>query len=91
MSQATVVTGAPRAADRLVAGVEVLGLAAGDHDRRAEAGELERDRLAEPGAAAGDEHRRAVERAGGQRAGAELGGLGQARQVGGHGSLQLPV
>ena len=42
--------------DRLPARVEVLGLAARDHDRRAEARELGRDRLAEPGAAAGDEH-----------------------------------
>ena len=32
--------------DRFVTGLEVLGLAAGDDDRRAEAGELERDRLA---------------------------------------------
>ena len=36
--------------DRRAARVEVLLLAAGDHDRRAEARELRRDRLAEPGA-----------------------------------------
>ena len=51
-------TGAPSASIAVAAGVEVLGLAAGDHDRRAEAGELGRDGLAEAGAAAGDEHAR---------------------------------
>ena len=46
--------------DRLLARVEVLGLAARDHQRRAEARELGGDRLPEPGARAGDEHADAV-------------------------------
>ena len=68
MSHATVSTRAPIASIAARPGVEVLGLAARDHDRGAEPRELGRDRLAEPGARAGDEHRDAVVGAGRQRA-----------------------
>ena len=61
MSQVTVSTWPPSASTDFPPGVEMLGLAAGDDDVGAEAGELGGDGLAEPGAAAGDEHARAVE------------------------------
>jgi hypothetical protein len=47
---------APRGLHGPQARVQMLGHAAGDHDARAEPGELDRHRLAEPGAAAGDQH-----------------------------------
>ena len=62
MSQVTVAT---RRAERLhcrAAGVEVLVLAARDHDGGTEPRELGRDRLAQAGAAAGDEHAHVRER-----------------------------
>ena len=73
--------------DRGLTGVEVLGLAAGDHDRRAEASELGRDRLAEPGAGAGHEHRDAVVGAGRQCGCSEGRGWGEADGLGHESSL----
>ena len=68
---------------------QVLVLPAQDADRRAEPGELGRDRLAEPGAAAGDHHRGAVVGAGRERARSRVRRLGQSCGIR-HGS-QLPV
>ena len=83
-------TGAAQLARSRRGRLEVLGLAAGDDDVGAEAGELGGDGLAQPGAAAGDEHDRAVEGAGGQgaaraaavRAGRVASSVGRRRWVG---------
>ena len=82
----------PERGERLATGVEVLRLAAGHHDVRAEAGELGGGRLAEAGPAAGDEDGRTREGARRKRDRAGGGRLGQADGCSGHGRRpQLPV
>ena len=65
----------PTAVDRLDAGCAVRLVAAGDRDAGAEAAELDGHRLAESGAAAGDQHDLAGERARRQHRRAERGWL----------------
>ena len=92
MSQVTVSTRPPASVIGRRAGLEVLGLAAGDDDVRTEPGELDGDGLAQAGAGTGDEHRHAVEGARGQGGGPGRRRFGQSGQAGRVGHLgQLPL
>ena len=68
--------------DRVASRLEVLRLAGEDRQVGAQSGELGGDRLAQAGAASGDDDRHAVVGAGHERGGAGCGGMGEPDQLG---------